>query len=152
MRERKAMTESARTAWSNAVKHAVEIRIKQHTEAAGNQDACSVIIFLPLMPHRKHRYGFPVLDLEQGDIPGSAELDYQFTQKRVIRHCLAAGEGKIGQQVDAFADGDARPPRGFRVTFSQEILQAQQIVPGRAGEANPVAHSSSAASTSSAEK
>ncbi len=81
-------------------------------------------ILLPLMPDRQHRHGFPVLDLEQGNVSICAKLDYQFAQEGVIRCRLAASEGKISQHVDTFADGSTRPPRCFRITLAQKVLQA----------------------------
>jgi hypothetical protein len=64
-----------------------------------------MVILFQLMPYRQDSHCLLVVDLEQSDIPGSAEWNEQFPQERVGRACLPVAEWREFQTADAVLDG-----------------------------------------------
>jgi len=64
----------------------------------------SVVVIFALVSHRQHGDGLAVFDLEQRHVAGAAERNQQLAQERIGLIRLAAGEGRLPQQVGATQD------------------------------------------------
>jgi len=100
----------------------------------------SVIVLLALVTHGQDRNVAGAVDLEERNVPGASEGNYDLPQQRsVARPSFAAGERGVFKQHEGGLDGLQGSLGSRQVALDQEALQALQVLDGLEREADAVA-------------